>query len=648
MSHKFPSSRTPAGLEGSHNTLLDFALAKAGEEFSRLVRFSGEGGQLLVAATPGPMKADQAARTITGRLVPFGQTGNTLMGRFTFGPGSITTPADPGEVKLLVEHDQRQSVGFATRLWEEQDGLWGTFHVPPGDPDGDRALLQAANRVRDAFSVGVDLDAGTLERARRSRSDQPIKGAGALRENSLVSVPAFTGARVTDVAASSESVLVAAWHTNPNREDRTPMHTCQTCGAELLPGIAHTCQTTTAAAPAAPTVTQEQLQAAIGGLLGLTPAEAQATEPETPAAGPALTAGAATTQVVQEEATYTFDGQGPSFIRDAWTARQGEGNGQVEAAARLQRFGRELQDGGPVLAHMLRASHGPEGLATFAVETRATEPNVLSPNQLRADYLVRALDAVRPMMAKLRTIRLTDATPFKIPTEGEFSAVGDHTEGTAHVAEGDLSLGAVTISPGAISGAYRFSRELADASNPAIDAIAIRAMLRDYARKSEAKAAAALALQSDGSTAATRVLSIDTPAELRAEIINYVVGNGLVAAPDYIFMGSGFYTTHSTAVAGDGRPYFPPLNPTNAAGTASLRTLSMNVDSIPGLLTNTTVAAEAYMVRAEDVLVGESPTLTFRFDQPEGPGIIKLAIWGYVVARTLRNSGVRRLTTAAS
>lgn len=629
MSHKIPVSSGPAGLEGSH----------------KLVTFA-EGGQLLVAATPGPMQADTEKRTITGRLVPYGQVGNTFMGRFTFSAGDITTPADAGEVKLLVEHDQRQSVGFATRLWEEQDGLWGTFHVPPGDPDGDRALLQASNRVRDAFSVGVDLDQATLERARRNRTAQPIRGAGALRENSLVSVPAFTGARVTDVAASSESVLVAAWHTNPTREDTTRMHTCQTCGAELQPGIAHTCPTVQASAPA---VTTEQLQAAIAGLLGRTPEEANATTTEAPAATPSLQAGAATTtQVVEEQATYTFDGQGPSFVRDAWCAREERGQDAVEAAARLQRFGRELVDGGPVLQHMLRASHGPEGLATFAVETRATEPNVLSPNQLRADFLVRALDAVRPMMSKLRTIRLTDATPFKIPTEGEFSAVGDHTEGTAHVAEGDLSLGAVTVSPGAISGAYRFSRELADASNPAIDAIAIRAMLRDYARKSEAKAAASLALQSDGATAAARILSIDTPAELRAEIINYVVGNGLVAAPDFIFMGSGFYTTHSTAVAGDGRPYFPPLNPMNAAGTTNLRTLSMNVDSIPGLLTNTTVAAEAYMVRAEDVLVGESPTLTFRFDQPEGPGIIKLAIWGYVVARTLRNAGVRRLTTAAA
>jgi hypothetical protein len=271
----------------------------------------------------------------------------------------------------------------------------------------------------------------------------------------------------------------------------------------------------------------------------------------------------------------------------------------------------------------------------------------MSPNAMRGDQLVRALDVTRPMMSKLRSIRLTDATPFKVPTEGEFAAVGDHTEGQAHVAEGDLSLGAVTISPTAISGAYRFSRELADASNPAIDSIAIRAMTRDYARKSEAKAASALALQSDGVTAATRVLSIDTPAELRAEIISYAVANGTVP-PDFALMGSAFFTTHATAVAGDGRPYFPPLNPTNAAGTSNARTLSINVDGVEGFLAATTVAAEAYLVRSEDVLVGESPLLTFRFEQPEGPGIIKVALWGYVVARVLRNTGVRRLTTAAA
>jgi HK97 family phage prohead protease len=551
-------------------------------------------------------------------------------------------PADVSEVKLLVEHSQRESVGYAVQLEEREDGLWGTFHVPEGDPEGDLALTRASNRVRNAFSVGVDLDNATLERARRSRDGKPIAAQGALRETSLVSVPAFTGARVTDVAASSSPLVVAAWHTiDPTPPNgRTRMNTCQTCGQELQLGVAHTCQTTATAAQ--PAVTQEQLQAAIAGLLGVTPEHAAATAPETPAAAPSVAAGAATTQLVSEPATYSWDGAGNSFIRDLWEATQ---NRNAEAAGRLDKFGRELADSNPrTVASMLSAT-GAQDLMRAAVETRTTAPEVVNPEVYRGDLLVQAIDRGRPIFQRMRNVRLTDATPFRVPTEGEFTGVGAHTEGTAHVAEGTLTLGNVTVEPGAISGAYRFSRELADSSNPAIDGIALRAMMREYRYESEDMVAAALALTAAGAAKPYAAELVDTPAELRAQIIAMALANGDIP-PDYGFAGAGFFTTMATATADDGRPYFPPLNPTNAAGTSNLRQLTINADFTTVAASSKVDTDEAFLVTAEDVLVGESGVLSFRFDQPEGPGIIKVAIWGYQVAQVMRDSGVRRLSKA--
>jgi HK97 family phage prohead protease len=615
-----------------------------------------ESGQLLVAAAGGPVTADGAARTITGRLVPYGQEGHTNLGRFTFGPGSIRTPQDPSEVKLLVEHSQGDSVGYATRLWEQGDGLWGTFHVPPGDPDGDLALARAANKIRDAFSVGVDLDPAVLEQARRSRDGKAIKAAGVLRENSLVSVPAFTGARVTDVAASTDQLLVASW-SQPT--ERNVMHRCTSCGQELQPGIAHTCQAQAsgqaqlqAAAPAAPQVTQEQLQASIMGLLGIGQEQANATTPETPAAVPAVAGAAApgaqaassTAQVVAEPPTYTFNGQGHGFVRDAWQARQ-EGN--AEAMGRIARFGQELANGGPVLDHLVRAAHG-DGLMTAAVETRTTAPEVVQAETYRGDLLVRALDRGRPMFAAMRNVRLTDATPFKVPTEGEFDGVGPHTEGTAHVAEGTLTLGSTMVEPGAISGAYRFSRELADSSNPAIDGIALRAMFRDYRRGSEAMVGAALMLKADGVTAKEFAAElVDTPEELRAQVIAHALANDTIPA-EFGFSGGGAFTTYATAVASDGRPYFPPASESrsNAAGSTDLRRLAFTVDGTPITAAVGIDSTDTFLVNEDDVLVGESGILSFRFEQPEGPGIIKLALWGYQVAHVMRDAGVRRFSTA--
>lgn len=626
-------------------------------------------GHLLVAATPGPVNADQTARTITGRIVPFGQIGGTNMGRFTFAAGSIAIPQDPSEIKLLVEHDQRESVGFATRLWEESDGLWATFHVPAGDPAGDLALARAANRVRNAFSVGVDLDAATLERARRARDGNPIAASGALRETSLVSVPAFTGAKVTDVAASTDpaQLVVAAW-SNPtpdpsNERTHAPMY-CPHCGqaahqagtpCPTLQASGVTTQTAPAAPPAAaplPTpanpaasqVGQEQLQAAILGLLGVPQQQAQATAPEAPAQVPAVAGAAAFggAQVGQEPPTYTFDGRGPSFVRDAWQARM---EGSADAAARIAKFGAELAAGGAVVDHIVRASI-PEGeLMTAAVETRDTAPQVVQAETYRGELLIRAIDRGRPMFARMRNVRLTDATPFKVPVEGEFDGVGPHTEGTAHVAEGTLELGSVVVEPGAISGAYRFSRELADSSNPAIDGIALRAMMRDYRRQSEALVAATLALTAAGGANAVDADDIDTVAQLRAEIIAMALANNEIP-PDFGFSGAGAFTAYATEEAADGRPSLPALNPSNAVGTSNIRQLAVSVDGMPLAATSGLPSAETFLVSGEDVLVGESNVLSFRFEQPEGPGIIKLALWAYQVAHVMRDSGVRRLTTA--
>lgn len=614
-------------------------------------------GELLVAATPGPLAADTSRRLITGRIVPFGEPGETNFGRFTFAAGAIALPVDVSEIKLLVEHDQAASVGYALAVEEKGDGLWATFHVPEGDPDGDLALTRAANKVRNAFSVGVALDEDTHELARRAaRTGKPVAAKGRLKETSLVAVPAFTSARVTDVAASAAPTLVLATWSDGN-PGGTNMHTCQHCHAALTPGVAHTCPPGTlqaaapttapvqfgpvpAPAPVAGAVSPELLAAAMA-MLGVGTPPADGGPAVVPAVAGAAAPTAQATAVVAEPPTYTFDGQGHGFIRDAWAART---DGDAEAAARIARFGAELTAGGAVVEHIARAAD-PE-LMTAAVETRVTAPEVVQAEVYRGDQLIRAVDRGRPMFRRMRNVRLTDATPFKVPIEGEFDGVGPHTEGTAHVAEGTLELGNTIVEPGAISGAYRFSRELADSSNPAIDGIAIRAMIRDYRRGSEAMVAAALALLADGVTARPFAAEqVDTPAELRAQIIAHALANDEIPA-DFAFAGASAFTDMATEVATDGRPYFPYLSPTNAAGSSNIRQLALNVDGMEYAATSGVDTDETFLVNGDDVLVGESPLLTFRFEQPEGPGIIKVALWAYQVAHVMRDAGVRRLSQA--
>lgn len=144
--------------------------------------------------------ADPGARTITGLVVQWGAIGRTSIGPCRFARGSIAAP-EPRRVKLMVEHDVAQVVGYLTAAQDTDQGLVGTFTVPPGAA-GDAVLASAAAGLRDGLSVGVEVDAaapgpdGVLDVT-----------AGQWRETSVVAIPAFMESRVTQVAATGQPGL---------------------------------------------------------------------------------------------------------------------------------------------------------------------------------------------------------------------------------------------------------------------------------------------------------------------------------------------------------------------------------------------------------------------------------------------------------
>jgi HK97 family phage prohead protease len=147
--------------------------------------------------------ADAATRTLTGRCVLFGQTGETSVGPARFAPGALAA-SDPRRVKLLVEHDVSRVVGYATAVVEDAQGVTATFHVPAGAA-GDEVLASAAAGLRDGLSVGV----GILNATRGTDGAIEVSRAE-WRETSVVALPAFTGSVVSNVAASAPVALAAA------------------------------------------------------------------------------------------------------------------------------------------------------------------------------------------------------------------------------------------------------------------------------------------------------------------------------------------------------------------------------------------------------------------------------------------------------
>lgn len=574
------------------------------------------------AGASEPVTASPSARTISGRIVPFGPAGQTSQGRLTFGAGALRW-TDPRRVKLLLEHDQRQAVGFALELEERADGIYGTFSVPE-HPLGDTALLEATHGLRDAFSVGVQLDDAAATRLRRSQG-APAPGSGALREVSLVSVPAFDDARVDGVAATSGALVVSAWsETIPEPAASSEPVYVPADPAEPVPALPVTPhqsppRTPEPVTPPVQPVPEGQPMPEI-----LEPvAPAAPAIPVQPTGPTVVQAAAGAALVTGEPATYTFSGSdGPSIVHDAMYATS-----DPNAAARLARYNAELATGNPASI-----------MALAAVATRDTLSELVNPSIRRPDLLLSAINRGRPVWERLGAQTITNAQPFLIPVEGEFTGVGPHTEGTAHVAEGTLTFSDVTVTPRAVSGAYRISRELADSSTPAADAMIVAAMLRNYAEVSEG-----LAVDGLIAGAGAAVAGINTVAELRGELIDYAGDNGY--SPDVVVAGSAFYAALATEVAGDGRPALPFLAPMNAAGTIRAGYTGAVVDGVEIARSRAVATGEAYVISANGVLVAESPVQVFRFEQPEGPGIIKLALFAYQVAAVTRAGSVRRLAT---
>ena len=129
----------------------------------------------------GTLLADESARTISGLLLPFGELGNTNLGKFTVGAGVVQIPRDASVVGLNTDHVREDPVGRAATLTSTAAGIVATFSVA-NTPEGDAALADAANPagVRRKLSAEVSnivLRAGAMVSGRLFGAALVEKGA---------------------------------------------------------------------------------------------------------------------------------------------------------------------------------------------------------------------------------------------------------------------------------------------------------------------------------------------------------------------------------------------------------------------------------------------------------------------------------------
>jgi len=176
--------------------------------------------------------ADLEARTLSGRIVPFGEVGspkNSLGVRgVMFRPGSINV-VEASQIKLNREHERTSLIGKASHIEAREDGLWATFKVA-NTTAGNDALQEAVEGLRTSFSIEASIE--SFERI----NDIAEVTAATLTGTAHVAYPAFSSAQITEVAASEDEEQTsdseqAEADVPPNQEE-TPMENIETPDVE--------------------------------------------------------------------------------------------------------------------------------------------------------------------------------------------------------------------------------------------------------------------------------------------------------------------------------------------------------------------------------------------------------------------------------
>jgi HK97 family phage prohead protease len=157
-------------------------------------------------------------RTISGKIAPYGEVGNTSAGRVVFAENSITV-SEPSKVKLLMQHDNSKPVGRMQSVTSNKTGLYASFKVSASTRGSD-AILLAQEQLMDGLSVGVEVDDS------RQEKDYLLVTAATLKEVSLVESAAFPSAAVLKIAAQDNAV-------DPNKPTETTGETVDKAPEEM-------------------------------------------------------------------------------------------------------------------------------------------------------------------------------------------------------------------------------------------------------------------------------------------------------------------------------------------------------------------------------------------------------------------------------
>ncbi len=180
--------------------------------------------QVWIEAAKGESK-----RMISGIAVPYGVDAVVTGGeKIRVEAGAL--PTEGKAPKLFMYHDSTQPVGVVTERVETEEGMLFSARIAP-TAAGDEALVLAQEGVLDSVSIGINPTKWQMD------GDTMVVKAADWIELSLVPVPAFAGAQITDIAASihqNENEISNNQEVTPEKETPT-MEKIEAAAEQVIP-----------------------------------------------------------------------------------------------------------------------------------------------------------------------------------------------------------------------------------------------------------------------------------------------------------------------------------------------------------------------------------------------------------------------------
>ena len=300
-----------------------------------------------------------------------------------------------------------------------------------------------------------------------------------------------------------------------------------------------------------------------------------------------------------------------SFLADLWHAQL---DGDPESRGRIERHNTQMR----------------------AMGTTATGPGVIPPTWLFEEFAILQHGA-RPWADTLRRVGITDANPVNIGKQTTPGAViaNQGGEGTAP-GDGSFNSTLITTNPITYTGKVDVSRQLVDGSNPAVDGLVFADCMGAYNEAIENAVVAAFEAASGLSATITYPGTAPAYTQLPDAFIDAgaSVRKHRKSPPRVVFMSEGAWAFLTKQKDTAGRPLVTTgyHGPMNALGLGEAITYGHVAGEVVGLQCIPSWAAvdnHMYVAKADDLLLLESSTFNFRYEEVLGPQAIRLGVWGY-------------------